>query len=288
MPGIVLDAGTIADFLEHLDVVLGPLLDPLRFKDFVFAFEVFDPLFQFGPDAPDCFLHLVLPDRKQRRRKDVDDLFLIQRPSGHGVVFLDALDLVVKELDAVGPFLGVRRDDVQILALDPERSPFVFDVVMLELHPDEPFQKFAAIDDVADAQGEDLFPEVLRITQPVNARHARDDDHVVALHERAYGAMTHLVDVVVDVGGLLDVQVPFRNVGFRLIVVVIGDKIFDAVFRKKGLEFAEKLSRQRLVMGQDQRLLPDRLDDVGDGEGLAGAGGPEQYLLPDPVLQILA
>ena len=52
----------------------------------------------------------------------------------------------------------------------------------------------------------------------------------------------------------------------------LGDEIFHCVVREKFLELPVKLRRQGFVVGDDQRRLVQRLDDVGHGEGLAGTG----------------
>ena len=55
----------------------------------------------------------------------------------------------------------------------------------------------------------------------VDARHRGDDDDVVALEQRARRRVAHAVDLLVDRGFLLDIGVGARDVGFRLVVVVI-------------------------------------------------------------------
>src|SRR5262249_27818745 len=66
--------------------------------------------------------------------------------------------------------------------------------------------------------------------------------------------------------------------GFGLVVVVIADEVVDGVVRKEGLELLEELSRQRLVVRQNERRLAELLDDMGGGEGLAAAGNAEERL----------
>ena len=112
----------------------------------------------------------------------------------------------------------------------------------------------------------------------VDARHRGDDDHIVAFEERARRRVAHAVDLLVDRGFLLDIGVGARHVGFRLIVVVIGDEILDGVVGKEGLELAIELRRQRLVRREDQRRALRLLDHLGHGEGLARAGDAEQHL----------
>jgi hypothetical protein len=45
--------------------------------------------------------------------------------------------------------------------------------------------------------------------------------------------VAHAVDLLVDRGILLDIGVGARHIGFRLVVVVVGDEIFDRVVGKK-------------------------------------------------------
>ncbi len=90
--------------------------------------------------------------------------------------------------------------------------------------------------------------------------------------------VAHAVDLLVDRGFLLDVGVGARHVGFRLVVVVIGDEIFHRVVGEERLELAVELRRQRLVRRQDERRALRRLDHLGHGEGLARAGDAKQHL----------
>ena len=90
--------------------------------------------------------------------------------------------------------------------------------------------------------------------------------------------MAHAVDLLVDGGILLDIGVGARDVGFRLVVIVVGDEIFDRVVGKKAPELAVELRRQRLVGREDQRRALRLLDHLRHGEGFAGAGDAQQNL----------
>ena len=91
--------------------------------------------------------------------------------------------------------------------------------------------------------------------------------------------MAHPVDLLVDLAFLLDEGVGARHIGLGLVVVVIRYEILDGVLREEALELAVKLCRQGLVRREDDRRALGRLDDLGRGEGLAGAGGAEQHLV---------
>ena len=68
------------------------------------------------------------------------------------------------------------------------------------------------------------------------------------------------------------------NVRFGLEVVVIADEVFYRVVREERLEFLVKLGGERLVVREDERWLPDILDDVCHRERLAGTGYAEKRL----------
>src|SRR5690606_34107966 len=68
-------------------------------------------------------------------------------------------------------------------------------------------------------------------------------------------------------------------VGLRLVIIVVGDEIFDGVFGKEVFELAIELGGQRLVGGEDQRGAVGAGDDLRGGEGFSRAGHAEQDLI---------
>ena len=69
------------------------------------------------------------------------------------------------------------------------------------------------------------------------------------------------------------------DVGFRRVVIVVGDEIFDGVFREEGGELAIELGGQRLVRRQHEGGALGGLDDLGHGEGFARASDAKQHLV---------
>ena len=96
---------------------------------------------------------------------------------------------------------------------------------------------------------------------------------------RARGGEAQLVQLFVDGGFLLDVEVAGGNVGFGLVVVVVADEVFDRVAGEELLELVIELRGEGLVVREDQGGPIGLLDDLGHGEGLAGAGDAEQHLV---------
>ncbi len=61
-------------------------------------------------------------------------------------------------------------------------------------------------------------------------------------------------------------------------VFILGHEVFHRVLREEFLELAVELPGQGLIVRYDQSRLVQCLDDVGHGEGLAGAGDAQQGL----------
>ena len=69
------------------------------------------------------------------------------------------------------------------------------------------------------------------------------------------------------------------NVGFGLVIVVVGNEVLHGVVGKELLELRGQLGRERLVVGDNDSRALDLLDDVGHGEGFAAAGNAQQGLV---------
>ena len=134
----------------------------------------------------------------------------------------------------------------------------------------------------ADLEVEHGGAVVDRRAEAVDARHRGHDDHVAPLEQRPRGVVAQPVDLVVAGRVLLDVRVGPRQIGLGLEVVVVADEVLDRVVREELLELLVELRRQRLVVRHHQRRLLHRLDHLGGGEGLAGAGGPSRTWCRSP------
>ena len=107
----------------------------------------------------------------------------------------------------------------------------------------------------AGAEGDHHVEEFLGSAQTVDAGHRRHNDHVPTLAESGGSGKTQFVDLVVGGGVLGDIGVRGRHIGFRLIVIVIGDEILHRVVGKEFLKFSVQLRRQGLIVGKHQRRL---------------------------------
>ena len=74
-----------------------------------------------------------------------------------------------------------------------------------------------------------------------------------------------------------------RDIRLRLIIVVIGDKILDGIFREILTELGAKLCCKGLIVSQNEGRAVYSLYNTCHGKGLTGAGNAEQHLLVDAV-----
>ena len=141
-------------------------------------------------------------------------------------------------------------------------------IVAVIIDIDELFQQLSAPDHVADAQVQRCLTIILGTAKTINTGDRCHNYHIAAAKERTRRRQPQPVDLFVDLGIFFNVGIRARNIRFRLIVIVVGDKIFDRVIGKELAELAVKLGGERLVMGHDQGRLLHGFDDFGHGKGV--------------------
>ena len=282
--GVVFDAGAEADLLEHLHIVLGALSDALSLQKPVVLLEELLPLLHLLPDVHEGPLHFF--GRRDvvggRINCHVGDGAL--RDACDGVDLGNAVDLVAEKLNSNGPSGPVGRVDLHGVAADAEVVAHKLHVVALVADRDQLFQQLLLGVFHTGAEGDDHAFIVDGVSEPVDAGDRGHHDHVPALKERGGGAVAQTLDLVVDRRVLFDIGIRVRDIGLRLIVVVIGDEILHGVLREELPKFRTELGSQSLVVRQNEGGTVEIGDHVRHREGLAGAGDAEQDLFLQPHL----
>ena len=204
-------------------------------------------------------------------------VLLLHRPEQR-INLRQRLHLIAPQLDAIGVVVvgGKNLDDV---AAHPEGPAPEVSLGALVQDLDQLANDVVALDLLSLLQEQQHAVIGLRRSQAVNAAHRRDDDAVAALEQRLRGREAQLVKLVVDGRFLLDVDIGRGNVGFRLVIVVVGDEVLDRVVREERLELVIELRRQSLVVRQNQRRPIELLDDLGHRVRLARTGHAQQHLV---------
>ena len=284
---IVLDAGAVAQLLDHFEVVLHALLDALRLHRAPGAFEEFDLLAQVEVNLLYGGVDALFGGHEEVRGVERQVVERMDALSRYGVDGLDGLDLVVEEHhpETLVAELPEGRHDVHRVAVDAERRGLQVAFGARVERLDQFVEEVLVAHDLPDLDVDGRGVEVRRIARTVEARDARHDDDVApSRQQRGDGLQPHLLDLGVDREVLFDIRVRRRQVGLRLVVVVIGDEILHGIFREEVLELPVQLRREGLVVAQDQRRTLQLRDDVGHREGLPGARHAQQRVVLRAVL----
>ena len=182
--------------------------------------------------------------------------------ASNGVDFRNAVDFVPEKLDADGPPCPVGRVNLQGIPSDTEGVSREVHVVALVADICQAAHELVTLARLAGAQADDHVFIVDRVAQTVDARDGGDDDHVPALGKCGGRRVAQALDFVVDGGVLFNIRVRVRDVRLGLIVVVVGDKILDGVFREKFTEFRTELRGKRFVVREHERRAIQLCNDV--------------------------
>ena len=206
------------------------------------------------------------------------DGHVIQHSGGHAgdhVDLADPVDLVPEELHPDGVVSGVDRENFHRIPPDPEAVPVEGHVVALIADLNELGEEVVDLPLLAGPQGDDHVGVVDGVPQAVDAGDGGHHDHVPPLKEGRGGGVAQALDLIVDGAVLFYKGIRVGDVGLRLVVVIVGDKVLHGVVGEELLELLTELGGQGLVVGQDQGGPLDPLNDLGHGEGLARAGDPQ-------------
>ena len=198
--------------------------------------------------------------------------------AGQRVKLHNAVNLVAEELDPNRKFVVVGQVDVHRVPFYAELIADEVHVVALILQLDQAAAKLVALHLHTGAQADDHAAVVDGVAQRVDAGNRCYNDHVPPLRKRRRGRMAQAVDLIVDGAVLFNVGIGTGDVGFGLVVIVVGNKILHRIVREERAELGAELGRQRLIMGQHQRGAVAPGDHVGHGKGLAAAGHTQQGL----------
>ncbi len=280
---VIFNAGAHAGGGQHFKIEAGALVEALGLQELVLGFELREAGFEIGFDLLDRLL-----DRRAGRDvvgigENAHAFEVVEFLAGERVEFCNFFDLVAEEGKAPGAVVHMRGEELDGVASDSKCSALEGDVVAGVGERDEALYEFLAVDALVlvevDRHGEVVFLGA----DAVDAGDGRDDDAIAALKQRARGGVAHAVDLLVDGAVFFDEGVGAWDVGFGLVVIVIGDEIFDGVVWEELFHLAVELRRQGFVGGKNERRALGLFDDLRHGEGLAGASDAEKNLVRQAV-----
>ena len=216
-----------------------------------------------------------------RRREDVELLVIGDDLPRHRMEGHEPLDVVSEHLDAHGMRL-IDREDLQGVTTDTERPPLKTHVIACVLNIDQAPEQTIPIVVLPHAQAQHAIHVLLRGPQAIDRRDGGNDDDIATSQERIGGRMPKPFDLLIDRRILLDVRIRLRDIGLRLVVVIVRNEVLDRVIGKKLPELICQLRGQRLIRGHHQSGTLEALDEPGRGGTLARAGRTQQHDVPLP------
>ena len=281
-PGIVFNAGTKSDFCQHFNVVGCPLGNPLGFQQLVLGAEHLHLGVTFPGNLPDSPFQLLPGGHIVAGRVNGHVLHISLHHAGDRIDFRNPVNLVAEELHPDGPSGPVSRVHLQGISPDPELVSGKIQVVPLVPDFRQFFQNLVHRTLLPHPQGNHHAFIVDGVAQTVQAADGGHHNHIPPLKKGGGGAVAQPVNFLIHRRVLLDIGIRMGNIGLRLVIVVVGDKVLHCIVGEKLPELGTKLSCQGFVMGQHQGGAVYLFNDGGHGKGLTGAGHAQKGLLPQP------
>ena len=213
-----------------------------------------------------------------RCRKDCYMFQFVLHFSCQNINLWDPVYLVSKEFHTNCCITLICRNDFQNISTHTKCTTVEIHIITIILDLNQLCHYFITIFDHTRTQRNYHVLVIYRVTQPINTRHTGNNDHISPLHQWHSCGESKLINLVIDGRILGNICVWRWNICFRLIIVVVGDKIFHCVIRKELFEFPIQLRSQRLIMCNNQCRLVHLLNDIRHGKCLTRSSNSKQRL----------
>ena len=185
---------------------------------------------------------------KQIGRIDVQTFKIFHNAVVFDIKRFDFFNFISKKMHAVRIF-AVRRVDGNGISFDLKGAAFDFGFGTSVETGDQKMQKFRARNGLVSFNGDHIFFKLYRISNTVQARYGGDDEYISSSRQKGRGgANSQSLNVFIDVQVFFNKHTTGRDISFRLVIVVVRNKIFHGIVGKKLLELLVQLCRQRFVM----------------------------------------
>ena len=249
--GVVLNPGTETYLFDHFQVVFGAHAQTLRFQEFATIFQILQPHGQFRFDGLHCFFHPFRPGNIVCGGENTQFIGLADHVTGEWVDVVQGINFVAEEFHTHGK-LFVGGNDVHRVAFNAEGTSAKRDVVTRVLNVYQQSEEAIALDLIPHLQEHGPVQVGLRGAQAVNARHRAYHHDVATRKQAGRSGVAQALDIFIDGGVFFNVGIGLRDVGFRLVVVVVADKIFNGIIGQQLPEFVGQLRSEGFIRGHDE------------------------------------
>ena len=197
MAGVVLHAIAVPHLPQHLQVVLGTLLQPLSLQQLALGIQKIQPLVELRANRLHRRVQAIFGGHKVFGRIDVDRLQALKNLPGGGVHIADRLHLIAKQFHPHQPvFIG--GADFQHIALHAEATAGNFCVVAAVLVIDQLPQLTADVQRLAHLKLHRSLEVFTRYSQTVDAADGGHHDHIAPFKQRPRCRVAQHVDLFID------------------------------------------------------------------------------------------
>jgi len=149
--------------------------------------------------------------------------------------------LIAKKIDSHGSAVLIGGKHLQTVTTHPEYAypeyaPVKIDVISFILHGNKTCQN-GIPPDLPALFDFDLHGQIfLRLPQTKNAGNTSYHNDIFACQNRSGSRVPHFVDHLINRGVFLNIGIARWDIGFRLVIIVVGHKVLHGVVRKEGQE----------------------------------------------------
>ena len=278
MTRIVLNSTAESGFFHHLDIKICPFCDALCFEKFIFTFKILHPFLELRFNAVTCRVHFLLRNHIMRCRENCNMLQKTFNLPCQNIYLGNPVNLIAKKLHAHCRIGIVCRKNFQNISMHPESTALEIHLITRILHIDQSLDHIVPVNLHTRAQGNHHIHIVIRTTNSINTGYRCDNDNIFSLRQSSRRRKTQLVNLIINRRILCYIGVRLWHICLRLVIIVIGYKIFYRIFRKKFFHLAIQLSRKCFVMGNNQRRFVQCLNYIRHRKCLTGTGNAKQCL----------
>ena len=207
-------------------------------------------------------------------RKDCNVSQLQLRLPRQSVNLCNPIHFIPEKFHPVGFTSRICRKNLHYISPHPKGSPVKIHIIAGILNIDQLVNHLIPVFYHAGPKRNHHLLIINRRAQPINTGHRGHNNHISAFRKCRRSRMAQLINLIIDCRVLLYICVGRGNIGLRLVVVVVRDKILDCILREELLKLAVKLGCQSFIVCDNQGRLIQSLNDISHGKGLSGTRNP--------------
>ena len=256
MTGIVFNTCTESHFLQHFNIIIGALCQSLGFQKLVLSLQFCQTFFQFRFNTCNGQLHFF-------RRSDIVGCWINGNMisgtndfSCHHINFRDAVDFVAEKFHTDSIFRGCHRENFHYIPANTKGTALKIHIISVILHFNEAVQHFIPVFFHTGTERKHHAIVFFRVTQTIDTGYAGNNNNILPFHQCRCGRVAQFVDFFIDCGIFLNIGIGAGHIGFRLIVIIVANKVFHCIFWEYLFKLAVKLCSKGFIVCNDQcRLL---------------------------------